>query len=344
MSTSNRQWGGYLLSIGLMAAGAAALAITLKINFHFGTGLAVTETGAELQGLSSIVVDVMAALLAIATGALLRSERRIMGGLCLALTVAFGGYSLASAVGFGAAERLSLSETRRVDAANAAAKAKASQDARIGYVEWLKRTTTNRPKDAKTLIEATSREIDKIGEVKVAAPAILPDAQAKAFAHLIGFEEQRIQLWLVVALATLLVVAKVAGFGIGSYVWPTRMVAPVEPERRRKPLPTPPPKVATRLPTSPVDMAHERQVRLVKSFLDARTVADPNGKPTATQVYSAFRNWAFEKGIINPPMQTTFGRLCGEMGVTKQITGTSTRYSGIRLLDAKEQLPVIKVA
>lgn len=181
MSATDRHVGGYLLSIGLMAAGACALAITLKINFHFGSGLAVTEAGAELQGLSSLVVDVMAALLAVASGALLRSGRGAMGSFCLALTVCFGAYSLASAVGFGAAERMSLSESRKATAADASAKAKSALDMRVGYIEWLKRTTTTKTKDSKSLIEATSREIDKIGETKVVAPVIIPDAQARAF-------------------------------------------------------------------------------------------------------------------------------------------------------------------
>ncbi len=336
MSVSNRPWGGYFLSAGLMAAGAAALAITLKINFHFGSGLAVTEAGAELQGLSSIVVDVMAALLALATGVLLRTKRRAMGAFCLLLTVAFGAYSLMSAVGFGAAERLSLSETRRAVAADAAAKAKATTDLRIGYVEWLKRTTSSRPRDTKTLLDVASKEIDKIGEVKAVAPALLPDAQARAFASLIGADENRIQLWLVVALATLLVIAKVVGFGIGSYVWPTAPVASPEataPDGERKPVPE---ETVEATPTPPVNIAHERHLRLVKSFLDERTVPDVNGKHSASQVYGAFRKWAFEAGVVVVPPQAHFGRLCGELGVIKHPSGTAVRYANIRLLDEKE--------
>lgn len=324
--TIARRLGSYLLALGLIVGGAAALAITLKINFHFGSGLAVTETGAELQGLSSLVVDVMAALLALATGALLRKRHRIIGVGALLLTLCFGAYSLTSAVGFGAAERLSLAEGRRLAAADGQARAKAVQDARIAYVEWLKRTATSRPKDAKTLIEATSNEIDKLAKGQVAAPTLLPDAQAAAFAHLTSIDQERIQLWLVVALASLLVLGKIVGFTLGAFLWPSATPPPPASDSGNEEE-TPP---VSANENRPVDMAAERQRRMVSRFLREETKADPKSNLNAMKVYEAFRTWTKREGYLSTPSQALFGRICTELGVAK-IRGDRVRYAQLAL-------------
>jgi len=338
MTPATRRLGSYLLAIGLMVGGAAALAITLKINYHFGSGLAVTEQGAQLQGWSSLVVDVMAALLAIATGALMRLKHRWMGMGALILTVAFGAYSLTSAVGFGAAERLSLAESRRVAVADAKANAQTAEKARIAYVEWLKRTATSRPRDAKSLLEVTSAEIDKLSHTKAAAvPSLLPDAQAAAFAHLTSIDQERIQLWLVVALATLLVTAKVVGFSFGAYLWPSA------------PAPSPAPISQKTAPATPaetkmVDMAGERHRRVVARFLAEETKPTTNGKLTSTDVYNAFRRWVAAENISGAPTQTMFGRICGELGVPRTHSGGVIRYPSIAIDGVRKDMPAVKAA
>lgn len=338
MTPATRRLGSYLLAIGLMVGGAAALAITLKINYHFGSGLAVTEQGAQLQGWSSLVVDVMAALLAIVTGALMRLKHRWMGMGALILTVAFGAYSLTSAVGFGAAERLSLAESRRVAVADAKANAQTAEKARIAYVEWLKRTATSRPKDAKGLLEVTSAEIDKLSQTKAAVvPSLLPDAQAAAFAHLTSIDQERIQIWLVVALAALLVTAKVVGFSFGAYLWPsTPAPAPAPVSQKTTP--------ATPAETKMVDMAGERHRRVVARFLAEETKPTTNGRLTSTDVYNAFRRWVSTENISGAPTQTMFGRICGELGVPRTHSGGVIRYPSISINGVRKDLPVIKVA
>jgi len=338
MTPAAHRLGSYSLAIGLMIGGVAALAITLRINYHFGSGLAVTEQGAQLQGWSSLVVDVMAALLAIATGALLRARHNAMGLASLVLTIAFGAYSLTSAVGFGAAERLSLAESRRVAVADAKAQAQTAEKTRIAYVEWLKRTATNRPKDAKGLLDATSSEIDKLAQTKtISAPTLLPDAQAAAFAHLTSIDQERIQLWLVVALATLLVTAKVVGFAFGAYLWPTAPTpAPAPVSQKTAP--------ATPAETKMVDMAGERHRRVVARFLAEETKPTTNGKLTSTDVYNAFRRWVAAENITGAPTQTMFGRICGELGVPRTHSGGVIRYPSIAIDGVRKDMPAVKAA
>lgn len=333
--------GSYCLAIGLMIGGAAALAITLKINYHFGSGLAVTEEGAQLQGWSSLVVDVMAALLAIATGALIRTGHRFMGVGALLLTLAFGAYSLTSAVGFGAAERLSLSEARKMVAADTKSKERAAEKARLEYVEWLKRTATSRPRDTKSLLDTTSAEIDKLATVKrMPAPTLLPDAQAAAFAHLTSIDQERIQIWLVVALAALLVTAKVVGFSFGAYLWPAPSASPTT-----APGSTVAATEETITRSAPtIDMAAERHRRMVARFLREETKPATNGRLTATEVYSAFRRWVSAEGYLGVPTQVLFGRICGEMGLARVTSGGMVRYPSIAIDGARKETAHAKAA
>lgn len=336
--TRTGRLGGYALAIGLMAGGAAALAITLRINYHFGSGLAVTAEGAQLQGWSSLVVDVMAALLAVATGALMRARHHAMGTAAMVLTIAFGAYSLTSAVGFGAAERLSLAEGRRLAVADAKDKAQAAEKARVAYVEWLKRTAVSRPKDAKSLLETTSAEIDKLAKAPaIATPSLLPDAQAAAFAHLTSIGQERIQIWLVVALATLLVTAKIVGFSFGAYLWPGP-VTPVRDQPSDRYVP------ASKAEAKMVDMAGERHRRLVSRFLAEETKPTTNGRLTSTELYGAFRRWAEAEGLSGAPTQTLFGRVCGELGVARVTVGGVVRYPTIAVDGVRKETVAAKAA
>lgn len=332
--------GSYCLAIGLMIGGLAALAMTLKINYHFGSGLAVTAEGAQLQGWSSLVVDVMAAMLAIATGVLIRSGHRIMGLSALLLTIAFGAYSLTSAVGFGAAERLSLSEGRKMVAADIKSKEKSAETARMAYVEWLKRTATSRPRDTKSILDATSAEIDKLATVKHTPATLLPDAQAAAIAHLTSIDQERIQLWLVVALAALLVTAKVVGFSFGAYLWPAPSVPPTT-----APGSTAAATEETITRSAPtIDMAAERHRRMVARFLREETKPATNGRLTATEVYSAFRRWVSAEGYLGVPTQVLFGRICGEMGLVRVTSGGMVRYPSIAIDGARKEPALAKAA
>ena len=240
--TAGSRAGALFACLLLFGLGLAALGLAGVMNYNVGRALGADADGRTLYGLAHVLVDSMALALAVASGMLWARQLRSAAGLALVLALGFGCYSLAGLVGYGASQRVAVSEAA-VEARKAAAvaslgaerRAAAALEARRAHIAWLQGTgeakvsARDRVDDRREfLADVDKRVAEQIAAIAApiaepdakGAAAPPPDASAMALARLTGADPATVQLTLVLLLSTLLVVAKLAGPWLAARLWP----------------------------------------------------------------------------------------------------------------------------
>jgi hypothetical protein len=216
------------MALALGAMGLLLLFITIKTNWIFGKTLAISKENADLQATTGVAIDILGAVMAIATSSLWVNGSRFWGGVLGGLTacaIIFSGINL---VGFGAAERIAKTETEEQTARARTDAAKAHMDIvtkrQDSTIDWLKGSYVRAERgEKKSLIEAVTDMSSKPVDVQVPiVSSVVGDAQAKVLADMFGIETKRMQVILLGVLAMLVKVGEVVCFGIAAAVWPSK--------------------------------------------------------------------------------------------------------------------------
>lgn len=362
----------------------AAMTLTMIINWRFGNTLALDWGDKMLQGSASVVVDAFAVALAFAVGRLFVTRRWVMAFVFVVPLLAYVGYSMQSAIGFGAVAR--IAKDRQVSA-QALAERQATQEAnatslqmRTETLEWMRSTAFTRAqrKDQQSILEAIRTEASKPIEVKVSrAEGVVGDPQADVLASLLSHWNvlpSGIQITQVVWLAVLLVGGKAIGSFLSGFFWGARIRASVvdasmleaaAPKEAPTIHPTTPGRSfrSTADAISDADAAMVAEVRSdvareknwwtqVERFRAEAIFADAHGEPkTSTDIYHHYLKWASHVGV--PMLQlmshNRFGRISTAMHV-QEDNGDSRKpwYIGIGLssiaADENEAVSQLKAA
>lgn len=110
------------MQTGLRALGVVAamvlLVISAGINARFGFGLGRSEIDGTIYAIASVAVDVLKVATVFFMAWAFASRQMLLAGSALALFVVCTGYSLASAVGFAAVNRVEMAEARALPKKN----------------------------------------------------------------------------------------------------------------------------------------------------------------------------------------------------------------------------------
>ena len=102
--------------LGVLSAGVL-LAVSAAMNWRFGYSLGMTETDKQIYGAASAAADCFKALVPFFFFAALRNKMWSQAAASAVLWVVVTGYSLTSALGHAALNRMDTSGQRAVDAA-----------------------------------------------------------------------------------------------------------------------------------------------------------------------------------------------------------------------------------
>jgi len=224
---TGRPWGQYALCFILLATGIAALLITAAMNWEFGHSLALAEYRRVLQGSGALVIDSMAASLALVVGFLFGARRWFLASLIALPLGLYAAASIGGVVGFGSSERIAkarLADSKQQQAMNIAKEANArALEQREDHIKWLRQKYDK----AKTQKEKDTLR-DKLGEAsfgtleihKPEFQSVMSDPQAIVISELSGMPVDRVQFLLTVALGVLLISAKMLCFALSAALWP----------------------------------------------------------------------------------------------------------------------------
>lgn len=352
----------YLWSALFCALGAAAFWQTATANYHFGESIANSQTGSLWMGMSSLYVDTMLAALAGVLGLFWTRRRYIATFFVGLLLIGYGGLSLYSLVGWGAAERIQKSVA--VSANNDAIKTlteKKNALAIAAYQDQLRWSREIYVKQSKTKRAELLTGMHALPPPALEAPVIqtvMPDAQAVVMAGLLDFRMESVQLGGVVALAIALVVGKAVCFFFAGYFWPaqrktedlpaTKEVPGMTTEGAAEAVPAPAPvnenepvvaendsELAKKL--APDVEGHEAQRFQVEAYLREATIAAPSARITATAMYHHYCDWTRSAGY--PPMtQKQFAMLLRSLGGVSSKKGQLGKvYTGRSLSPIGEE-------
>lgn len=217
----------------LALCGLLVLGITILMNYHFGSSLALSESGQKLQSGAAVMVDITAALFAVALGRML-INRHWAGAVAMGvIVVLFVTYSMVGIVGFGASERFAKAELIRLNNMAAAEQVdKANQRAvavQEGQLKWMRDMygQADSKADKGRLIAAMKDTAQAAPEVKVVKVQEISDPQALVLSTVAGrfsaaIDVIVIQLSQVLWLAILLATAKPTCFTLCGIFWGTK--------------------------------------------------------------------------------------------------------------------------
>lgn len=357
---SNRT-GSYWLSGGAYFLGAAALAATLIASWRFNSALSADVVDSSIQGAMALIVDAAAVILVVACVTAVKSRSwpaALMTGsaVCLFLSLSFFnvlGYSASGT--FAKVENAKLADKAAVEFAaqqNEVILERSSEHSNV-LRDVLK--TSDKRKDA----AASERVLVQMGMAaanvpKLVAPPVptLADPQATYVSHRTGLSEDAAREYRAGAMSLAVILAKLFGFGIGAWAWPTRRdekqaalpiaaPAPVASQDDAvRPISDAPAKL--RLVNdndfvgdllSPLDAAiaeaaenmdgpireHLDHNERVTRFLDEATKPWAAGRIYSSQLYQAHTDWC---ELNNQPLmdRVRFGRILTQIGPARGIT------------------------
>jgi hypothetical protein len=216
----------------LFIAGAWCLGNTAAMNFASGAQLADSDLGKIVQPSTTLVIDAMAAILAVVVCTLFANGtlRSIAGGILLGVVLlGFLAFSVKNVVSFGARERLEKALRAEANSSATTTAIKKQNDNALGLQErnlsWLRAEyRTAKSREDKTRLLGEIRAATKAPlEVKAAkVDTVLGDPEADVIAQFFGWKREVYLFWNQLALAILLVLGKTLGFGLAAAMWPRR--------------------------------------------------------------------------------------------------------------------------
>jgi hypothetical protein len=217
----------------LIICGAVVLGITVLMNYHFGSSLALSDSGKQLQAGAAIAIDCAAALFAFALGRMLVNKHWIGAAIMGVIVAMFVSYSMIGIVGFGASERFAKAELIRLNNHAAAEQVdKANQRAvavQEGQLKWMRDMygQADSKADKGRLIAAMKDTAQAAPEVKVVKVQEISDPQALVLSTVAGrfsaaIDVIIIQLSQVLWLAILLATAKPTCITLAGIFWGTK--------------------------------------------------------------------------------------------------------------------------
>lgn len=207
----------------------------MGMSFASGKSMAHTELGHWIQPSAVLVVDLMVACLAAVVFSLFAKKTlaSICAGAVMALVLApFAAYSVKNSISYSMVERVEKAAVAEKNSdADVNAVAATNQNA-LGLQErnisWLRSEhALARREGRKTDMLRYEAKIDEASRAPVETKAekvdvVSGDPDAKAWATLLGVTEARYVMLNQAALAVLLILAKVFGFGLAAAMWPRR--------------------------------------------------------------------------------------------------------------------------
>lgn len=353
-----RSWGRMALCVLLFLGGLWCLTNTAAMNFSAGLQSADSWLGQIVQPSSTLAVDVMVALLAAVVFSLLAmgTFRSVVSGILLGIVLlGFAGFSVKNTLGFGMQERVekAMRIKANADAVINAVKAE-NQNAKEQHekhVAWLQEQYKRAEyrKDRNRLLEEIRGASKQHFDVKVeVVDTVMGDPEAEAMANLLGWDLESYILANQLALAILLVVGKVLGFGLSASLWPRPTgpsssdevsdaedelslddLSPVSTAISPAPMPAPsndlgaleaPEKTALSLSAREVsDLDRVRRTHAVKSFISTRMVRISRTQDglSADEIFRSYSTWARANNPTCDMTQMAFSTICREIGVPK---------------------------
>lgn len=257
-----RPWGRWALCTVLFGAGAWGLATTMGMSFASGKSMAHTDLGHWIQPSAVLVVDLMVACLAAVVFTLFakKTAASIFAGFLMALILTpFAFYSVKNSISYSMTERVEKAAVAETNSSADLNAVKATNQNALGLQErklsWLRAEhALARREGRKADMIRFEDKIEAASKAPVESKAetvdvVAGDPDAKAWAELLGVSEARYVMINQAALAILLILAKVFGFGLSTAMWPRRPDEAVAPPASI-PAPVPAPVAA------PVTVSH----------------------------------------------------------------------------------------